>query len=168
VAVELGLSLIESSSAIGPAFLPVARLRVEWLSLVETRLSLAAFGTNPGVTNPRGTATVGHALALAELRAAFRPGRAVRPAIGGGIGVLRVNVEGAGNFPYEGVSAERWAALFDVGAGLTVRLGGRLSVAFELHGQLAAPYPTVLFSGEEAGRVGRPALFSSVTLVTPL
>jgi hypothetical protein len=168
MAVELGVSLMESSSALGPAFLPVARWRAEWLPLFETRLTVAAFGTQPRVTNPKGTAVVGHALALAELRAPFRPGRAVRPAIGVGAGVIRVNVDGTGTFPYEGTGGQRWAGLFDVGAGVTVRLGGRISVAFELHGQLAAPYPTVRFSGEEAARIGRPTLFSSVTLVTPL
>ena len=79
--------------------------------------------------------------------------------------MLRVNVDGAGNWPYEGLRGQRWAGLFDVGAGLTARLGRQLSVAVELHGQLAAPYPTVRFSGEEVARIGRPALFSSLTLV---
>ena len=168
LAVELGVSLLESARALGAAYVPVARLRAEWLGLFETRLTVAAFGTQPRVTNSKGTAAVGHAFALAELRAAFRHGRSVRPAIGVGVGALRVNVEGAADLPYEGASAARWAALFDVGAGLTVRLGGRIAVAFELHGQLAAPYPTVLFTGEEEARIGRPALFSSLTLVTPL
>ena len=107
-------------------------------------------------------------MGLVELRAAFRHGHAVRPAIGVGGGVLRVNVDGAGTWPYEGLSGQRWAGLFDVGAGLTARLGRQLSVAVELHGQLAAPYPTVRFSGEEVARIGRPALFSSLTLVMAL
>jgi hypothetical protein len=64
--------------------------------------------------------------------------------------------------------AERWSGLFDVGAGLTVRLGQRLAAAFELHGQLAAPYPTLRFSGVEVAQIARPALFSSLTLVMPL
>lgn len=168
-AFELGVSLLESA-AVTPAFLPVARLRAEWLSLLETRLSLAGFGTQGRVTdgNLKGSAAIGHVLGLFELRAAFRSGRALRPAIGVGAGVLRVNLDGAGNFPYEGRSGQQWAALFDAGVGLTARLGARLAVAFEVHGQLATPYPTVQFSGEEAARIGRPALFSSVTLVTSL
>ena len=165
---EIGLGLLESSRTLGPAFLPVARLRAEWLSLLETRVTVAGFGTQPRVTSPEGTATVGQVVGLLELRAAFRHGRAVRPAVGVGGGVLRVNVDGAGTWPYEGLRAERWAGLFDVGAGLTARLGRQVSVAVELHGQLAAPYPTVRFSGEEVARIGRPALFSSVTLVTAL
>jgi hypothetical protein len=168
IALELGASLLESAWAAGPAFLPVARLRAEWLALLETRLSLAGFGTTARVTNLKGSAAVGHVLGLFELRAAFRSGRILRPSIGAGAGVLRVTVDGAASFPYEGIGGQRWAALFDVGAGVTARLGARLSLAFEVHGQLATPYPTVNFSGEEAARIGRPALFSSVTLVTPL
>jgi hypothetical protein len=84
------------------------------------------------------------------------------------VGALRVNVDGTGYTPYEGLDGQRWAALFDVGAGVTARLAGRLAIAFEVHGQLATPYPTIRFSGEEAARVARPALFSSLTLVTAL
>ena len=168
VSFELGLSVLESSRALGPAFLPVARLRAEWLSLLETRVTVAGFGTQPRVTGREGTAQVGQVVGLFELRAAFRHGRAVRPSIGLGAGVLRVNVDGDGNWPYEGLRAERWSGLFDVGAGLTARLGQRLAAAFELHGQLAAPYPTLRFSDEEVARIARPALFSSLTLVMPL
>jgi hypothetical protein len=159
---------MESSRAFRPAFLPVARLRAEWLSLLETRLTVAGFGTQPRVTGVEGTALVGHFIGLVELRAAFRHGRAVRPAIGVGGGVLRVSVDGEGNGFYEGLRGQRWAALFDVGAGVTVRLGRQLSAALELHGQLAAPYPTLRFSGAEVAQIARPALFSSVTLVMPL
>ena len=168
VSFELGLSLLESSRALGPAFLPVARLRVEWLSLLETRVTVAGLGTQPRVTSLEGTAVVGHVVGLFELRTAFRHGHAVRPAIGVGGGVLRVSVDGEGNGPYDGLRGERWAGLFDVGAGLTARLGGRLAAAFELHGQLATPYPTLRFSGDEVARIARPALFSSLTLVMPL
>jgi hypothetical protein len=166
VSLELGLSLLESSRALGPAFLPVARMRAEWLSLLETRLTLA--GSQPRVTGAKGTALVGHLVGLFELRAAFRHGRAVRPAIGVGAGVLRVSVDAEGNWPYEGLQGQRWAALLDVGAGVTARLGRQLAVALELHGQLAAPYPTLRFSGEEVAQIARPALFSSLTLVMPL
>jgi hypothetical protein len=165
---EIGLGLIESSRTLGPAFLPVARLRAEWLSLLETRVTVAGFGTQPRLTTPEGTATVGHVVGLVEMRAAFRHGHAVRPAVGVGAGVLLVSVDGAGTSSYEGLRGQRWAGLFDVGAGFTARLRRQLSVAVELHGQLAAPYPTVRFAGEDVARIGWPALFSSVTLVTAL
>lgn len=167
VSVEVGASLIESSLELGPAFLPVARLRAEWLSLFETRLTVAGFGTQPRLTVPQGSTTVGHLEGLVELRTAFRHGRAVRPAVGLGGGVLRVNVDGAGDGPGAG-TGEQWVGLFDVGGGVTVRLGWGISVAVEVHGQLAAPYPSIRFAGQEAVRIGRPALFSSVTMVVPL
>ncbi|MEP6652908.1 MAG: hypothetical protein ABJA82_06090 [Myxococcales bacterium] len=167
VSVEVGASLIASSRDLGPAFLPVARLRAEWLSLLETRLTVAGFGTQPRVTGAEGSTTVGHLEGLVELRTVFRHGRAVRPAVGMGGGVLRVNVDGAANTPYAGIH-ERWVGLFDVGAGVTVKLGWRIAVAVEVHGQLAAPYPSIEFAGREVAKIGRPALFSSVTLVVPL
>jgi len=165
---ELGLSLLEGSRTLGPAYLPLARLRAELGSVLETRITVAGVGTHPQVTRPEGTATVGHTFGLVELRAAFRQGRAVRPAVGVGAGVLLVQVDGVGTGPYEGRAGHSWASLFDVSAGLTIALGRRLGVAIEAHGQLAAPYPTVHFSGEEAARIDRPALLASLTLVTPL
>ena len=79
-----------------------------------------------------------------------------------------MHVDGAGNWPYAGLQGQRWAGLFDVGAGVTIMLARRLAVALEGHGQIAAPYPTVQFSGVEAARIGRPALLTSLTLVAPL
>lgn len=165
---EAGLSLLASSASLGPAYLPLARLRAELGSLLESRITVAGFGTRPEVTRPQGTATVGQTFGLVELRAAFRRGRAVRPAVGVGGGVLLVQVDGAGTWPYEGRSGRTWTGLFGLSAGFTVTLGRRLAVAMEAQGQLAAPYPSVRFSEVEAARIGRPALFTSLTLVTPL
>ena len=165
---EIGLSLLESSRALGPAFLPVARLRAEWLSLLETRVTVAGFGTQPRVTSAEGTATVGHVVGLFELRAAFRHGRAVRPAVGVGGGVLRVSVDSQGNGPYEGLQGQRWAGLFDVGAGLTTGWAGGSPPPSSFMASSPSPYPTLRFSGDEVARIARPALFSSVTLVMPL
>jgi len=165
---ELGMSLLETSLSLGPAYLPLARLRAEPVSLLEMRLTVAGLGTRPQVTRLDDSATVGQAFGLVEVRAAFRSGRAVRPAIGVGGGALLVRVDGVGKWPHEGRHGQVWSALFDVGVGLTIALGRRLAVAAEAHGQLTAPYPTVQFSGEEVVRIGRPALLTSLTLVTPL
>ena len=53
---------------------------------------------------------VGHLVGLFELRTAFRHGHAVRPTMGVGGGVLRASVDSAGNWPYEGLRGQRWAA----------------------------------------------------------
>jgi hypothetical protein len=165
---ELGLSLFETSRSLGPAFLPLARLRAELVSVLETRITLAGLGTRPQVTKPEGTASVDHTFGLVELRTTFRQGRAVRPAVGLGGGVLLVQVDGAGNGPYEGRRGHAWAGLFDLSAGLTLAVGRRIALAVEAHGQVAGPSPTVQFYGREAARIGRPALLTSLTLVTPL
>ena len=168
VSFELGLCLLEGSRTLGTAYLPLLRLRAELRSLLEARLTVATLGTRPRLTTQDGTASVGYTFGLVELRAAFRRGHVVRPALGVGGGVLLVQVDGTGNWPYEGLRGQRWAGLFDVGAGLTIVLGRRLAVAAEAHGQIAGPYPTVQFSHEEAARIGRPTLLTTLSLVTPL
>lgn len=167
-ALEMGLCLLQSSPALGPAYLPLVRLRLELVSVLETRVSLAGLGTRPRVTAAEGSATVGQDLALLEVRASFRRGQRIRPAVGVGAGAFLARVEGTGNWPYEGLRAHRWAGLFDVGAGLTISLGRRLAIAAEVHGQFITPTPSIDFSGVEGARLGRPAVLASLTLVTPL
>jgi len=168
VAFELGLCLLESSRALGPSYLPLVRLRLDLPSVLEARLGLATFGSRPRVTSANGSAAVAQDFGLAELRAVFRRGQRVRPTVGMGAGAVFVRVEGAGNGPYGGLRGEQWAALFDAGMGLTVMLGRRLAIAAEVHGQVAAPYPTIYLAGEEAARLGRPSFATTFTLVIPL
>jgi len=169
VSLELGVSLLEASRSLGPAYLPLGRLRAELTAWLEGRLTVAGFGTRPQVPqSTAGTATVDYTMGLVELRATFRQGRTVRPAVGVGGGVLLVRVAGEGTPPYKGRDGHAWAGLFDVSAGLTIALARRLAIALEAHGQVAAPYPTVQLDGDEAARIGRPALLASLTLVTPL
>ncbi|MFL5307520.1 MAG: hypothetical protein ACJ8F1_20040 [Polyangia bacterium] len=165
---EVGLGVLESSSSLGPAYLPLVRLRANLVSLLEARVTLAGLGTRPSVTAPEGTAHVGNSFGLVELRAAFRQARTVRPAVGVGVGALLAQVSGNANAPYGDLNSHTWAALFDVGAGLTIALGRRLALAVEAHGQIATPYPTVQFFNDEAARIARPALLTSLTLVTAL
>jgi hypothetical protein len=165
---ELGLSLLAASLSLEPAYLPVARLRAEMASLLEARITVAGLGTRPQLVRSTGTATVGQTLGLVEMRVAFRRGQTLRPAVGVGGGVLLVQVDGAGNGSYEGRGGRAWAGLLDISAGLTIALGRRLAIAIDAHGQVAAPYPSVRFSGQEAARIDRPALLTSLTLVTAL
>jgi len=169
LSLELGLGVLESSSSLDAAFLPLVRLRAHLVSLLEARLTVAGLGTRSRVTMSQGSATVSNDFGLVELRAAFRQGRAVRPALGIGAGVLLVQVDGEGTPPvYAGLRGHQWAALFDVGAGLTIALGRRFALAAEAHGQLATPYPTVEFARDVAARVDHPALLTSLTLVIAL
>jgi len=165
---ELGLCLLESSRALGPAYVPLVRLRAELLSHLEARLSVAAFGTRPRVTAMNGSAAVEQDFGLLELRATFRRGHRIRPSLGVGGGAGLVRVAGAGNWPYGGLRSQQWASLFDAGGGVTISLWHRLALAVEAHVQAAAPYSTILVSGEEAARLGRPTFLTALTLVTPL
>ena len=159
--------LIESSRALGPAFLPVARLRVEWLSLLETRVTVAGFGTQPRVTSPEGTATVGQSsVSRAASGVPSWPRRASgdRRRRRGPSGERRRQ----GNGPYEGLRGQRWAALFDLGAGFTARLGRQLSARRRASRSARRTLPDGTILGRRSRADRRPALFSSVTLVLPL
>jgi len=168
ISLELGVGLLEASRSLGPAYLPLGRLRAELEPWLEARLTVAGLGTSSQVVKPAGTTTVDCTIGLVELRTAFRHGRAVRPAVGLGGGVLLARIDGVGTLPYEGRSGRVWAGLLDVGAGVTIALGQRFAVAVEAHGQIAGPYPTVEISGQEVARIARPALLASLTLVTAL
>jgi hypothetical protein len=168
VALELGAGLLESSRALGPAYVPFLGVRTSWLSVLEVRLSVAAFGSRPRVTSQERSAAVRQSFGLLEVRAAFRRGHIVRPCVGIGGGALLVQVDGAGNAAYDGLRGQQWAGFIDAGGGLTFVLGHRLALSLEGHVHVATPYPVIQFAGAEAARLGRPAFLGALTLVTPL
>jgi hypothetical protein len=168
LALEAGVSLLDSVGVIESAILPLARLRLELAPALAARLTVAGLGSRPKLASAVGTASVGQDLGLLELAASFRSDRRIRPTVSVGAGVLAVSVDGEGASPYEGRSGRRWAALLDGGIGVLAGIQRRWAVALELHALLAAPYPTVRFAGVEAARIGRPSLLASITLVAPL
>jgi hypothetical protein len=165
LSVELGVSLLDSVGGVGAALVPLARLRVELPSRLTARLTLAGLGSHPRVDDLVGHASVGQDLGLLEVGAVFRRGHRLRPSVSVGGGALLVTVDGEGNWPYEGRDGHRWAGLLDAGLGVVVSTDGPWGMAFEVHGMVAAPYPTVRFSDASSARVGRPSLLASVTLV---
>jgi hypothetical protein len=162
---ELGVSLLDSVGGVGAALVPLARLRVELPSRLTARLTLAGLGSRPRIDDLVGHASVGQNLGLFEVGAVFRRGSRLRPSISVGGGALLVTVDGEGNWPYEGRDGHRWAGLLDAGLGVAVSTDSPWGVAFEVHGMVAAPYPTLRFSDASSARVGRPSLLASLTLV---
>jgi hypothetical protein len=168
LALEAGISVLDSAGVIEAAIVPLARLRLELSRLLAARLTLAGLGSRPRLSSAVGSASIAQDLGLLELVADFRPGKRLRPSVSAGAGALAVSVDGQGALPYEGRDGRRWAALLDGGVGISAAIQRGLAVAVELHALLAAPYPTVRFAGVEAARLGRPSLLASITLVTPL
>ncbi len=164
--VEMGLAVVRDVPGAAPAVLAMLRARVQGAGRLAARLTVSGLGTQPRVSSGAEWADVGQATALAEVGLVLRPGRRVRPALTLGAGALRATTDGGGTYPYVGVHASRWTALFDAGLGATIAVGARWALAVELHLQLAAPRPVVRFSGVDAATLARPAIAATVTLVT--
>ena len=165
-ALEMGVAAVEDVPGAGVAALALLRARVQSAGRMTARLTVSGLGTRPRVSLGPNSAQVGQATALAEVGLALRPGRRVRPTMTVGAGTLRVMTEGSGAYPYAGVHASRWTALFDAGLGATIAVAAGWAVTCELHLQLAAPRPVVRFSGVDAATVARPAVAATLTLVT--
>ncbi|WP_437626478.1 hypothetical protein [Sorangium sp. So ce1151] len=166
--VELGGGLLASPGGIGPALLPVARLRFAPpgpIGPLEARLSLAGLGTAPRVAGPQGSATVEQRFGLVELAALPWPELRLRPRFSVGLGALHVAVDGEASWPYRGVHSAQWAFAADAGAGVELEIVRRIDVVVEAHALVAHPYPVVRFVETEAARGARPALLGSLSLV---
>ncbi|AUX42101.1 uncharacterized protein SOCE26_035280 [Sorangium cellulosum] len=163
--VELGGGLLVSPGGVGPALLPVARLRFAPLGPIEGRLSFAGLGTAPRVAGPQGSATVQQRFGLVELAALPWPELRLRPRFSAGLGALHVAVDGEASWPYRGVRSAQWAFAADAGAGVELGIMRRLDVVAEVHALVAHPYPVVRFVETEAARGARPALLGSLSLV---
>lgn len=163
--VELGGGLLASPGGIGPALLPVARLRFAPPGPIEGRLSLAGLGTAPRVAGPQGSATVEQRFGLVELAALPWPELRLRPRFSVGLGALHVAVDGEASWPYRGAHSAQWAFAADAGAGVEFGIVQRIDVVVEAHALVAHPYPVVRFVETEAAHGARPALLGSLSLV---
>jgi hypothetical protein len=166
--IETGILLVASPGGLGPAALPVARLRINLTGPLFARLSLAALGSRPRVETLKGSASVGQALGLFELGGLFRSGARLRPIAGIGGGLLHVDSDGDGIWPYQGNRQSAWAAVVDGGLGVLTELGARVALALEAHAFLALPHPYVRFVDTNAATVGFPAVSVAFTLVVGL
>jgi hypothetical protein len=166
VALETGLSLLASPGELDPAAVPLARLRIAVAGPIVARLTIAGLGTRPRLETSRGTATITQAMSLCELGVVFRRDRRLAPALTLGGGVLRVGSDAYGTAPYLGQRDERWAALVGAGAGLVATFGGRLALALEVHVLIASPYPVVRFADWEVATLARPAIWTTLTLLS--
>ena len=162
---EAGLFLLDSVGGPGSAALPLLRARAALGKRLFTRVTLAGLGSRPRLEDVSGSASVAQTFGLAELGIAFRPGRTWRPAFTLGGGAFYTESEGNGLSPYQGLRRARWTGALDGGGGISARLGSALSLAFEVHGLLALPHPTIRFDGVETATLGFPAFLASLSMI---
>ncbi|HEX2661076.1 MAG TPA: hypothetical protein VHU40_22505 [Polyangia bacterium] len=165
VALEAGLAMVANVSSLGPAAVPVGRVRARLGSSAFARLTLAGLGSRPRVATALGSASVAQNLGLAELVVALRPGARLRPTFSLGAGALYVQTDGEGVWPYRGLRQTRWAAALDAGIGLLASVNATLTLGFEIHALVALPHPTVRLYDVETGAVGFPAILASLTMM---
>ncbi len=166
--IETGILFVTSPGGLGPAALPLARLRINVIGPLFARVSLAGLGSRPRVETPKGSATVGQALGLFELGGLFRSGARLRPMASIGGGLLRVDSDGDGIWPYQGNRQSAWTAVVDGGLGVLTEIGTEVALALETHAFLALPRPYVRFVDSNAATVGFPAVTVAFTLVVRL
>ena len=162
---EAGVSLLDSVGGAGAAALPLVRVRVRLADWLFARVTLAGLGSRPRVDTAAGSASINQSLGLAELVLALRSGRRLRPTFSLGGGALRFGSEGTGTWPSRGLQTARFTGAVDAGVGLLANVTADLSFAFEVHGLVAFPHPTVRFFDVEAATLAFPALFASLTMV---
>jgi hypothetical protein len=165
---EAGVSVLVSPRGVGPAALALARLRFAPIRLLELRVAFAGPGTSPRVEGPDGaSARVTQLLPLGEIALRPWPDLRVRPSFSLSGGAIGVSVEGEATppSPYKGREATTWSALVGGGVGAEVLIGPHFGVAAEARAFAAIPYPSVRFLGQEAARIGVPAVLASLTLV---
>lgn len=169
--VEVGGCLLGSvggSATMPPALLPVARLQRRLGDLAFARLGVAGLGTRAHLDFPGGSADVSQQLGLLEGGVRFRAQARVQPFLSLGVGALHAAATGQSTGVYMGSSGDRWAAVFDAGAGVRVGLRGRFELVLEAHAEAAHPYPTVRFIDTTVateGRLSRPILVGGASVV---
>jgi hypothetical protein len=165
-AVEAGGGTAVSVDGPWNAFMPVARVERALGQRLCLRLGFVGLGVPAHVDLPTGSADVTESMLLAEAVLRFRRGRRVEPLISAGAGVLRSSVDAQQTAPNQAVGGTRWSAAGDLGLGLRAPLRrGRFEIGLEAHALLAQPYPTVVYFGQEFGRVGRPTVLVALTLL---
>jgi len=164
--VEMGVSVLATPGQLDPAAVPVVRLRAALGGRWMARLSLAGLGTQPRLETTRGTAAVTQTFGLGELGLAFRNEHRLMPMVLLGGGVLHVATDARGIAPFVGQRDAQWSAVISAGGGVVAALGGRLAIAWEAHLLLAAPHPVVRFADWEVATLVRPALWTTLTLVS--
>ena len=167
-ALEGGLGVLGSFQGLGPALLPLLRIRRSLGAVMSLRATGAWLGTQPRVDAQTGTASVEQGVALLEGVARFWRDSPLQPLFSVGAGTYYVGVNGSGVSPYPGAHSSEFALGLDAGAGVSIAISSQFDIVFELHALIAAPGLAVRFLDVDEARIGRPSLFATLTMAGSL
>jgi hypothetical protein len=131
---------------------------------MAARLSAMGLGSQPSVSDTRGTARVSQDVVLLELGFASGSRQRLTPLASAGAGVLHTSVAGVGAAPYEGRNARNWSAVVDAGLGVAFAFRSHAALVAEVHALLASPHPVVHFADSSAATIGYPSLILTIAL----
>ncbi len=164
LAIEVGAGLLTSLDGVGPAVLPIVRLRWAAFSRLGVQAELAGFGTRPAVGAAGGSARVSQQYALVGACACGGPGGRLRPTLALAAGALHTVADGDASAPLQAHSADTWSFLLAASAGARLAIGDRLYLAVAVAAQVAQPYVAVRLAEAVAASTGRPNVLVSATV----
>jgi hypothetical protein len=167
-AIEFGAAGLESFGRLGPAILPVLRVRFALADAWQLRATGAWLGTRPRVDAEGGSAsaTVNQGLTVLEGVLGLWPQRPLHPALSLGAGVYYVGVEGSALPPNQAERDDQLALVVDGGAGLTWRAAPHFEVTLEGHVLLTEPGIGIRLLGVPSATLGRPSAMVTLTLAS--
>lgn len=163
-ALEGGVGAMAGFAGGGWSVAPVLRLRFAATRELQLRVTGAGMGSRPSVQTDFGSATVQQGVLLGEATAVLWHSPWLRPLVTLGAGLYYVGVTGTGIPPYEGLSGHGIALALEGGAGLATSLTRTADLTLEAQVVLAQPAIAVRFVGDDAARMGQPALLFTLTL----
>jgi hypothetical protein len=164
-ALEGGLGVLASFDGLGPAVLPVARVRFAPNPVFSLRVTGAWLGSEPSVHAATGSATVEQGVVLAECAARPWQGRIV-PIASVGAGAYYVGVNGSADpaLPYPAKHTTTVSFALEAGLGVAVPIASRLEVVVEAEALFVDPGIAVRFLDQDAAKIGRPSVLGTMTL----
>ena len=162
-AIEAGAGVLAGFGGLDASIAPLVRLRVGLTPWLQLRLTGAGLGTTPTVANPRGSATVGQTLGMADAAWTFAPSTWLRPLVVLGAGAYAADVNGAARAPYTSATSGGIAFAIDGGVGVAPWLTPSLNVALEVHVICALPAMAVRFVDTDAAQLGLPMVLVTLS-----
>lgn len=161
----LAASMTHSPPGLGPTYAPMLRASYAFTPAIAAAMRIVAAGSSTLDSAAAGSARVRQDYAGADVLIDLRPGRRLHPVVMGGVGVVHLNLQGAGVAPYLGRNESFWGVAADTGLALFIDITPRLSAIMESHAVWSWPRAAIDIDTTEVGSSGRPALVHGVGLV---
>jgi hypothetical protein len=163
-AIEAGVGLLGSFEGVGPAAMPLGRVRFAATPTWQLRVTTAWLGTQPLVETSAGAASVAQGVALLECTAHVWRRRPLHPFFSLGAGTYYVGVTGSGVPPDQGERSAAFSFAFAGGVGVAAPIGTHFEVLLEAQGVFAEPGIAVRLLGVDSARIGRPSVLGTLTI----